>query len=197
MTLRVLFVYILYSSANDNLNFFYLYDAPGLEGLYRFVGSLFTVVEFLIFSWIFLRVITGRLRRSIIVFCMVTFVIFSALNYLFAPSIAHYDSLPIIIEGILVLIFCLFYFFEQISGPPTSLIYTKTDFWIVLGIMIYISLGFFLFLQASIASLSTISKFWDINLVSNILKNIIFAIAFVINDEKESDSLAKRHYSTF
>jgi hypothetical protein len=63
--------------------------------------------------------------------------------------------------------------------------------------MCYTSLNFFLFLQSSNASVTIISKFWDINLVSNILKNIIFAIAFVINDENESKPLANRHYPTF
>jgi hypothetical protein len=82
-----------------------------------------------------------------------------------------------------LLIYCILYFYEQVTKPQISLIYTNSEFWVVFGIMVYTSLSFFLFLQAYITPLAILLGYWDINVISNILKNIIFAIAFVIKDE--------------
>ena len=195
MALRVLFFYILYSSINDHIMVFAIGNTEADHKIHRFLLSLFTLIEFTFFSSIIASYLTGTLRRWIVYISMVGFSIFCVYTYL--ATVQNFDSYPASVEGILLLIFCIFYFFEQISGQPTLLMYQSHKFWVVIGIMCYTSLNFFLFLQSSNASVSIISKFWDINLVSNILKNIIFAIAFVINDENESKPIPNRHYSTF
>lgn len=200
-TLRVLFIYILYSWINDHIIFYLLGNTDYDNQIHHFLLSLFTFVEFTIFALILSALQNGRLRKRIIhtsiilfgIFCIYTYIMYS-----FFPSdnSLAFDSYPASIENLLLIIFCIFFFYEQLSGQPTFVIYKYPRFWIVMGIMVYTSLNFFLFLESSIASVSVISEFWDINLISNILKNIIFAIAFVINDENQTKTLPERKLPT-
>jgi len=181
--LRVLFFYIVYSSVNDNVLYFVVSERPSLLKLYHFLISLFTVVEFCILAWILYKLNTSRLRRIIISICATGFILFCIITYFTSLKQLSFDSLPASIEAILLLIFCIFYFYEQLTMIVSAPIYQSNSFWIVFSIMVYTSLSFFLFLQSSITPFQIIDNYWDINLVSNILKNIIFAIAFVIKSE--------------
>jgi len=181
--LRVLFLYTLYASANDLFTFFYLLPRPDSSEIYHFFTSLFTIVEFLLFAGILYILILGRLRRLLVIVGSIGFVIYCVAEYLNSFKTPAFDSLPASIEAILLIIFCILFFFEQLTKPPTVAIYKSNRFWIVFGIMVYTSLSFFLFLQSYITPLQVFNGYWDINLVSNILKNIIFAIAFVIKEE--------------
>ena len=184
--LRVLFVYILYSSANDNSIYFYFFERPDLRRFYHFLTSVFTIIEFSIFAWILKAYVHGHIRLLLIKIISIAFIGYCIVNYFESLTTLSFDSMPASIEAILLIIFCIFFFFEQLTTPPTAvIIYRSNSFWVVIGIMVYTSLGFFLFLQSSITSMVIIDSYWDINLISNILKNIIFAIAFVITGEKD------------
>ncbi|RYE52813.1 MAG: hypothetical protein EOP48_15670 [Sphingobacteriales bacterium] len=187
-----MFIYALYSAGNDYFTYFYLDGRADSSKIYHFLTSLFTVVEYLIFAGIIRYLLIGRLRRIIILITSIGFTSFCIYEYVKSLETPSFDSMPASIEAILLIIFCMFFFFEQLTKPPTSVIYKSNRFWIAMGIMVYTSLSFFLFLQSSITPSQVFDSYWDINLVSNILKNIIFAIAFVIKDETPPNSGDKR-----
>lgn len=63
-------------------------------------------------------------------------------------------------------------------------VYQDPSFWFVAAFMVYLSGTLFLFIQANALEVELRRNFWKINLVANITKNILFAIAFSTKKSK-------------
>ena len=90
------------------------------------------------------------------------------------------DSFPIGIETILIFIFSFFYFFEQMNDTTNLFIYSKPSFWSVLGILLYLSGSFFIYIFANQISAKELSKYWTITNIASIVKNMLFVVAIFI-----------------
>ncbi|MDH7463932.1 hypothetical protein QEG73_21700 [Chitinophagaceae bacterium 26-R-25] len=141
--------------------------------------NIFTIVEFILFATFFYFTLQKKLIKNIILVISPIFLFFS-IFYNFSAA-ASFDSIPVTIEGILIISLCICYFFEQLNQMNNEFIYSKAEFWAVAGIMLYLAGTFFLFVQAGQLSHNTQRTFWVINLGCNVLKNIMFAVAFSIN----------------
>jgi hypothetical protein len=93
------------------------------------------------------------------------------------------DSLSITVEYILLIILCLLYFFEEISSPNVTFIYSIYNFWIIVGILIYSTGTFFFFMQADDLSDEEWDKWALINYTFTIIKNVFFGIAISMKKE--------------
>lgn len=70
------------------------------------------------------------------------------------------------------------------NKPQVIFIYQEPNFWFVVAFIIYFSGTLFLFIQAKNLTMEVRDNFWKINLFSNIIKNILFAIAFSTKKSK-------------
>lgn len=147
--------------------------------------NIFTVIEFILFASFFYLTLEKKLVKKILLVISPIFLFFT-IFYNFSVA-TTFDSIPITIEGILILCFCIYYFFEQLNQMNNEFIYAKAEFWAVAGIMLYLAGTFFLFVQAGELSPNGRRTFWVINLGCNVLKNIMFAVAF---------SIKKNNYQT-
>jgi hypothetical protein len=175
-------IIIAYALINFLINYLIIISSNQNTILYE----SFTPIEFLFFSsFLFITIKSKAIRKLIIVLssCFICFLaLFYALNKKDAIVI---DSIPIGIETILILIFCFYYLYEQMNDVNTIFIYNKYTFWIILGIIIYLSGSFFIYVFANQFS-KEISKYWFITNILSILKNIFFTIAIVLNAQKVS-----------
>lgn len=89
------------------------------------------------------------------------------------------------IENIIIIPLCVLYFYEQITKPDTLFVYLLKSFWIVLGIIIYVTGTLFVFSYIDSLPRAEQNKYWVINLVFNATKNLFFAIALLINETKQ------------
>lgn len=144
--------------------------------------NVFTIVEFTLFASFFYLTLQKQLVKKIILVISPIFLFFS-IFYNFSAA-ASFDSIPVTIEAILIISLCIYYFFEELNQMNDEFIYAKPEFWAVAGIMLYLAGTFFLFVQAGQLSRNTQITFWVINLGCNILKNIMFAVAFSIKKNK-------------
>jgi len=158
--------------------------------------SIFTIVEFL-FLFIYLSLILVHKRIKIFLYaCSLFFFVVAFLNIYEnliqnSPSL---DTIPIAVSSIILIIGSLVYFFETIQTPEVSFIYSKPSFWVVVGIMIYFSGTFFLFLQYENLSDTDKKTFWIINMFCLILKNIFFSISFILKPENQQISNVDDYY---
>ena len=202
-----MFYYIIYSFLNDLL-ILYLSSTSLDEKTNFLIISLFTVVEYSLFSFFIYLSISGKMFKILIIIASVGFLIFAIRDFFTNKENPVFDSLPASIEAILILIYGIFYFFEQLNKPQVTFIYQTPTFWLVLGLMIYTAGNFFLFLQAADAPREVIDRFWSINLICNILKNIFLSIGFVVQkapgnfngtgtgfDKRFSEDIFDRPYS--
>jgi hypothetical protein len=107
------------------------------------------------------------------------------------------DSIPIGIETILIFVFAFFYFFEQMNDTTDLFIYNKPSFWAVLGILLYLSGSFFIYIFANQITIKELGKYWIITNIASILKNILFAIAIYIQANQSQKKSSKKNYNLY
>lgn len=139
--------------------------------------SVFTLVEYSAFTFVLYSIIDNRIFRAIILISSGVFFVFAIYYYITVKN-NTFDSLPASIEAILIVAFSIFYLFDQMNKPQVIFIYQEPNFWFVVAFIIYFSGTLFLFIQASNLTKEVRDNFWKISLISNIIKNILFAIAF-------------------
>ena len=178
---RVLFLYVIISVSIDTL-LLRLDNDLHRTSIYT-VLSVFTIVEYSAFSYFLYTVIDNKLFRAIILVSSALFFVF-AIYYFLTDKNNTFDSLSASIESILIVAYSIFYLFDQMNKPQVIFIYQEPNFWFVVGFIIYLSGTLFLFIQASNLTLEVRDNFWKINYFCNIIKNILFAIAFSTKKSK-------------
>jgi hypothetical protein len=177
----IIFFYIIYSFLND-ICVKYL---PISEISKYYMLGVFTVAEYILFAYFLYSSISGKLSKRFILITSICYVVF-ALVFSFSIVDRKFDSLPASVEALVIITFCVIYFFEQIKSPTSLFLYTEKSFWIVCGLMIYSAGTFFLFLQSSGLSDAELAKYWVISQIGNIIKNLLFAVAFYIKPNKNT-----------
>ena len=146
---RVVFFYCLYSFTNDlAIMFFSARGEPSFSFVFVLL-SVFTLVEYLLFSLVLWQILKKPRFRKIIFFSFPIFLAVCAYQFYLDLHRSSIDSISITVEYIFLIAFCLLYFFEELNEPNTTFIYSSYKFWVVLGILIYSTGTFFFFMQSS------------------------------------------------
>lgn len=181
---RVILFYCIYSLVNDKL-LLYLENRPNSENIALFLLSLFTIVEYAAFSLIIYEFLRNKTFKKIILYSLPLFV--GCFIILFIQSIsANIDSISITVEYIAIIIFTLFYFFDEINEPKNTFIYSTSSFWAITGILIYSAGTFFLFLYSDSLTKAEFERFSFINYVFTFIKNACFAVSVTIKPDPEN-----------
>lgn len=178
--LWVIFLYVILSfivdiafstiPSNDELSEFYLY-------------SFFTIVEFSLFTaFIFLQIKSKPIRWFIVVSAVI-FYGYAFYNIINRPN-KSFDSRSASVESVLVILFCILFFFEQMRNPEVSFIYSSKVFWITTAVLLYLAATLFLFISTEYFTMEEKDAYWSINFISNILKNVLLSIAFILPKHK-------------
>ena len=173
----MIFLYVLISLISDFLLGVFKSHASSII-------SAFAICEYAFFSAFFYLVIQNKKFKALIV-------VVSALNlclalFLFYSQKVNFDFWAALITAILIVIYSIFFFYEQVDSPQALIIYQSYIFWIVVGCIIYLSGTLFLFLYTSDVKDRQNSSLWIINVAFEIVKNVCFSIAFIIarNDNR-------------
>jgi len=188
--LYIIFIYIIYSLVFDlvrtsvsNVKFAFL------------ISSLFTIGELSICSYYFYLIIHSPvLKRIILAVSCIALVIITVI--LIRSEKKGFDSFPASLESVTFILYSIIYFFEQINRPQQIFIYSSPNFWIVLGIMVYMSGTLFLFIIANNLSENELNKYWIINNISNLITNLSFSIAFFQNRNASRVSLYHKSFNS-
>jgi hypothetical protein len=179
---------MIYCAAND-IWAFYLHKIAAFE-LLSFFSDLFTIVELCFFSWFFYLIIHNAKIKITVLLLAIAFVIFSIFLYLFSSKNSSFSSIITGVETILIIAMCIYYFFDKLKQPDTALIYTSTNFWIIISFLIYLSGTFFLYLYSDSNMLKNkifLRQYIMINSSFNILKNVLLGIAMLMKPDKNND----------
>jgi hypothetical protein len=140
---------------------------------------IYTFSEYSFFTYIFLQIIIRRNFRIFILsvsLCYIIFLIF----YFFTSRYRTIDSIPIGIETILIFLYTIYYLYEQFKNPEVQFLNRTFSFWLVIGIVIYLSGSFFIYILANHIPYKELIKYWFLTYVFDIIKNIFFAISIYI-----------------
>jgi hypothetical protein len=148
----------------------------------EFLGfRIFTIVEGILLMAFLRRVIENFFAKKLIIGFALFFIVFSVVDLNNSRS-DSFDSIPAVIECIIILGFSMFYFYEQLKNPQSLFLYSTPNFWIVVGLIIFFAGNFFVFIYAQSNSESAEFKntFDLINTILSFIENILFLIAFII-----------------
>lgn len=178
--LWVIFVYVALSFLTDQT----LSILPKQAPIKFYIFSFFTVMEYTLFSiFLYLNFKSTKIKRFIIGASPLFYI--SVLYYVFNRNQSNnFDAIPASIESMLIIIFCVCFFFEQIRDMEVSFIYSSKTFWIIVAILVYMSATFFLFISTEYFTQEERKAYWFINFISNIIKHIFLTIAFIIPNYK-------------
>jgi hypothetical protein len=180
----VIFFYSLYTALND-LTLLY---KPDIVENQNYLLYYFTLFEYLAFATLLYFFLYKKIVRLIIIATSLVF-IGICIYMIHFKHVKDFDSIQTSLECILIILFCLYFFYEKLITPKFELIYGNYRFWVVLTLLIYLSGAFFLFAFASDLPFAEKQKYWPILYVCNILKNILFSVAIYVSTKQiENDS---------
>jgi hypothetical protein len=177
--------YLFYSIITDFI------VTPLLTGITKDQGvglRLFTVLEFFFFG-IFIIFNSKKKIFNVFICCLLFVeVLISGLDYHLNPT-NQFDSIPSGSAALFAISLCIIVLFRLITQATTVFLYERPIFWFVSGILIFYSGTLFLFLlsKKNLYSPSFTNTFIIINSSFSILRNILFSIAFSINNPAESN----------
>jgi hypothetical protein len=187
--LQVIFLYTLISFIIDN--FFGL--LPKSKVTQFFLFSTFTIIEYVLFSvFVYLNYKSIRIKQSIIIGSVIflAFVAYSLFSFKTTTyQFDQFDSLPASVEAILVILYCVLFFYEQLRSPEISFVYSSKKFWVIVAFLIYLSATLFLFISTAYLSEAERKEYWPILLIANIIKNLLIATAFTLSINKSRQAL--------
>ncbi|PWT96196.1 MAG: hypothetical protein C5B52_16310 [Bacteroidetes bacterium] len=152
---------------------------------------IFTIVEYCFLAAFLLIALKSIKIKRIILILSSIFVIISGID-LFTTKADTFDSVPVAIEAILIIIYCIYFLYEQIVTPTPKLIYASADFWVVVALLLYFCGTFFLYIYSqNYLGDSDFNKKYDIiNSFFYILKNLILGLAMCVKAETRNSSIS-------
>ena len=122
-----------------------------------------------------------KVAKQIILICITLFVSYSLLD-LFLSKAETFDSIPTVLESLMIISFSIFYLYEKMTNPDSLFLYNSPHFWIVSALLLYFSGSFFAFIYAQNYSNSpeVAKTFRTITKYLTFIQNILFLVAFII-----------------
>lgn len=190
----VVYLFIIYSILSHVISTFSIRRFPIIHNLNE---ASYTLFEFLIFVLLFNKLFKSTRSQNLLKITAILFSIFW-ISYKVTFQKQDFDSIPIAIESLLILIFSLIYLFEQIKTPDSLFIYTKPAFWIVTGLLIYTAGTFFIFIYAQTRMQDDffVRQYVTINTVFYFSRNVMFSIAMLLKPSKKAEiNIYEEHWN--
>jgi hypothetical protein len=178
----VIFLYNLYSLINNKIVLYY--DQKHTE-IYNLLYT-FTLIEYILFALILFLLIKNKIIKKAILLLSAIFSVFCT-YYIVSGNLIAFDSIQTSVECILVIIYCLYFFYEQLINPEVEFIYRSYKFWIVIALLLYLAGSFFLFVYAAKMKFEEKVEYWPILYVSGIIRNLLFAFAIYLSTRKTEE----------
>ena len=187
--LQVIFIYCLVSFGTEMLT-------PVLKRVFNisvfYSLATFTVIEYSLLTIFLYRSIEDRRLKYVPVIGSLVFFPIAIINFL-RGSTTGFDSTAASIEAILIIIYSLIFLFGQIKDPAILFVYNTKKFWVVSAFFIYFSSTLFLFLYAPYLNKQQRANYWYINNLFDIIKNILFCIAFTMKTSKSENPFEDKY----
>ncbi|HYM95142.1 MAG TPA: hypothetical protein VET23_13455 [Chitinophagaceae bacterium] len=155
----------------------------------RLYYSLYTFLEYFIFTFLLWSNIKEKKIRKLIIILSIFFFAFQCTYYFIAKQ-WKLDTIPIGVETILIFIYIFFYFFQYFRTTQNQYVYNEACFWVAVGVMIYLGGNFFFYILGNYINQEEIN-FWFVTYIAETLKNILLTVALFIYARKPDENTKK------
>lgn len=142
------------------------------------VIHLYGLIEAGLLAYFFMQVLNRR--RYLITGVMILYVVYYVINSIFFESIFSFNANARAVEAVIMLVFCLLYFYQVYQTEEDIFIDRSPHFLIIVGTVIYFAGAFFSFLLATnilLGANDNLFGSWVLHNASNILKHIVYTFA--------------------
>ena len=186
--LWVIFVYCLFSFLNE---FLFLALRQRVDAFYLY--ATFTIFEYTLFTLFFYLSFKEKIFKFIAIIGSLAFYTMAVINFTTKRSVS-FDSLSASAEAIFIIVYSILYLYEQIRDPSIVYVYYTKKFWITIAFFLYFSSTLFLFIYAATLTKVEHRNYWYINNIFEIVKNILFCIAFIMKKDAKPRYFAESPY---
>lgn len=172
-----LFLFLIISFVSDITS--YILANVGLPNLY-IINSYYLISGILIILYF---KSTNRFSKH---FHFITIVLFSLVyisSFILFDGLHSFNSIGTSLEAVLMILLSLYVFYNIYTKEEEMYLEKTPEFWFTSAILIYNSLALFSFLLSSDILSQTPDRFynsWILHNSANILKNILFAVGFIV-----------------
>jgi hypothetical protein len=143
--------------------------------------NILTILQYCFYFFVLYRVIQNKILRRVALQFVWIYPLASGLNILFFQKL-NIHTITYAFGALLIVAFCIFYFFELFQRPQSVTLSRNPDFWVCSGLLFYFSCSFPIYGMAN--NLSKMPGFIIRNLISilnvlDILLYISLVIAFI------------------
>lgn len=143
-----------------------------------FIYHIFAILEFVFIGQFFRTIISSKKFKSSSLYIIIIFCLLALINSILFEKFTTLNSNVIAIEFLLLIIFSFIYYFELSYSEEVLVFYRQPNFWIITGFFVYFAsciLIFALYKYTAVTNRQFVLKFWLIQVVMYIVKNIILA----------------------
>jgi hypothetical protein len=175
----VIFLYCILSLGADMS-----YRYPKTNAYSFYILSTFSIVEYSLFAYFLYASYKEKVFKIILLICSALFYTIAIMNITRGKT-ESFDSLSASLEASLLIIYSIFFLYEQIKDPTVFYVYYSKKFWIIIAILIYFSSTLFLFIYAVNLTRAQYKFYWSLNNLFDTLKNLLFAVSFAMKKNKQ------------
>jgi hypothetical protein len=146
------------------------------------VYNLFTAFEFLFYLWVIWNVIQAKTVKKILFYILIVYPVLAVVIILLIQKIHHFHSITYGLGCLLVIFFCIYYFFELFRVQHAIKLISEPAFWICTALLFFYCCTFPLFVATNFLDTIPVvikrnAKF--ILTLLNVLLYSLFIIAFL------------------
>jgi len=161
--------------------YFHKLDLEILDrSLYYFI---YTLAEYTTFASLLFINIKNKKARFVGICISILFTVFLYL-FNFGVRFKSFDSIPIATETLILLVFSIYFFYEQFKDASSLYIYNHYCFWLAIGILVYLCGSLFIFVYGDQMTTQQVNQFWFFTYVVEIIKNLLFSVAIILYSRK-------------
>lgn len=145
--------------------------------------NTYLIVNIYLISQFSLLVLTFRKQfrnQRVVDVILILFVFFYLVNVTFFQGPKVFNSVSNVVACLILIAFCLFYFYRLLNDLPIVHIQQLPMLWIAFAVLTYYGGNFFLFLVKNYLTYGEAGShkvMWILHNLLNIIKNILFAVA--------------------
>jgi hypothetical protein len=156
-------------------------------GLFDLNNILYIPIQLIFFSRILSVLIKNITLKKFILITVVLFLIATIL-LLFIYPFDKIDSILQSTEQLLLISYCILYYYERLQQTDTLFIYTTSSFWAINAIFIYASGTFFVYLFRDSLSFPDseggfVQQYRYVHYIVSIIKNLLIALSFTLTEK--------------
>jgi len=152
----------------------------GLNDLMMY--NVFNVLEFTFYIWIIREIVQNKESKKVIFYVLLLYPIIDLVNIFFIQGTTHFHTITYALGCLLIVILCIYYFFELFQSPSSVNLLRQPAFWICSGLLFFYCCSFPIFGFSNFLTLLPkvfIRNIRTIIILLNVFLYSMFTLAFL------------------